>query len=39
MPTILCAMSERTYDRMMNPALEAQLHALGEVFFVFRRTR
>jgi phosphoglycerate dehydrogenase-like enzyme len=31
MPTILCAMPERTYRRMMTPELEAELHALGEV--------
>jgi phosphoglycerate dehydrogenase-like enzyme len=31
MPTILCAMPERTYRRMMTPELEAELHALGEI--------
>ena len=31
MPTILCAMPERTYRRMMNPEREAELRALGEV--------
>jgi phosphoglycerate dehydrogenase-like enzyme len=31
MPTILCAMPEGTYRRMMTPELEAELRALGDV--------
>jgi phosphoglycerate dehydrogenase-like enzyme len=31
MTTILCAMPEQTYRRMMNPELEAQMRALGDV--------
>jgi phosphoglycerate dehydrogenase-like enzyme len=31
MPTILCAMPESTYHRMMTPEREAELHALGEI--------
>src|SRR5262249_55487562 len=31
MTTILCAMPEPTYRRMMNPELEAQMYALGDV--------
>ncbi|HZO90259.1 MAG TPA: hydroxyacid dehydrogenase [Chthonomonadaceae bacterium] len=33
MPTILCAMPENTYRRMMTPELEAELRALGEVIY------
>lgn len=35
MPTILCAMPEHTYRRMMTSEREAELHALGEVVFAF----
>lgn len=31
MPTILCAMPEHTYRRMMNAELEKELHTLGEI--------
>jgi phosphoglycerate dehydrogenase-like enzyme len=31
MPTILCAMPESTFRRLMTPELEAELNALGEV--------
>lgn len=31
MPTILCAMPERTFRRMMTPELEAELRALGDI--------
>lgn len=31
MPTILCAMSRGVYERMMTPALEAELYAMGEI--------
>lgn len=33
MPTILCAMPEQTYRRMMNPEREEELRALGEIVF------
>lgn len=35
MPKILCAMPEYTFRRMMTPALEADLRALGEIVFCF----
>jgi len=35
MPKILCAMPEHTFRRMMTPALEAELLALGEIVFCF----